>query len=95
MLEIRRDAYLVEPAGPLTATAVAAAVLSIAVPAGTQEVRFRGQQWWGGSWMVRDASIWSPSGSGSHASMWPSSMTVQAPQTPTLHASFVPVSPMS
>ena len=35
------------------------------VPAGTQSVMFRGQNWWGGEWAARDATIWSrvvPSG---------------------------------
>jgi hypothetical protein len=30
------------------------------VPAGTSEVIFRGQDWWGGPWWVRDISIWAP-----------------------------------
>jgi hypothetical protein len=29
------------------------------IPAGTTSVRFRGQDWWGGPWMVRSISIWS------------------------------------
>ena len=29
------------------------------VPAGTQHVMFRGQNWWGGPWWVRDPAIWS------------------------------------
>jgi hypothetical protein len=30
------------------------------VPSGTTEVMFRGKNWWGGDWRVRDISIWSP-----------------------------------
>lgn len=29
------------------------------LPAGTTQVHFRGQPWWGGNWNVRDISIWS------------------------------------
>lgn len=29
------------------------------IPEGTQSVRFRAQNWWGGHWMVKDISIWS------------------------------------
>ena len=29
------------------------------VPAGTQTVLFKGQDWWGGPWWVRDPAIWS------------------------------------
>lgn len=29
------------------------------IPAGVTQVRFRGQNWWGGEWHVRDISIWS------------------------------------
>ncbi|MCA9873788.1 MAG: hypothetical protein KC441_09035 [Anaerolineales bacterium] len=29
------------------------------VPAGTTSVKFRGEDWWGGGWQVRDISIWS------------------------------------
>lgn len=29
------------------------------VPAGTQEIGFRGEAWWGGTWHVRDISVWS------------------------------------
>jgi hypothetical protein len=28
------------------------------IPARTQQVQFRGQDWWGGSWYVRDISVW-------------------------------------
>lgn len=28
------------------------------IPPGTQQVRFRGQEWWGGSWYIRDISVW-------------------------------------
>jgi hypothetical protein len=28
------------------------------IPAGTQNIQFRGDDWWGGSWVVRDISIW-------------------------------------
>jgi hypothetical protein len=30
------------------------------VPAGAIAVRFRGEEWWGGDWHVRDISVWSP-----------------------------------
>ena len=30
------------------------------IPAGTTDVRFRGEKWWGAGWHVRDISIWSP-----------------------------------
>jgi hypothetical protein len=30
------------------------------IPPGTLEAHFRGADWWGGSWMVRDISIWAP-----------------------------------
>lgn len=29
------------------------------IPEGTASVRFRGQNWWGGSWRVKDISVWS------------------------------------
>lgn len=29
------------------------------IPEGTQSVRFRASNWWGGHWMVKDISIWS------------------------------------
>jgi hypothetical protein len=29
-----------------------------AIPAGTTSIRFRGEPWYGGQWMVRDISIW-------------------------------------
>lgn len=29
------------------------------IPAGVKQVQFRGQNWWGGEWHVRDISIWS------------------------------------
>lgn len=32
------------------------------IPAGTTSVMFRGQNWWGGPWWVRDPAIWSASG---------------------------------
>jgi hypothetical protein len=28
------------------------------IPAGTTSVQFRGSDWWGGRWLVRDISIW-------------------------------------
>jgi hypothetical protein len=28
------------------------------IPPGTQQVQFRGQEWWGGSWYIRDISVW-------------------------------------
>lgn len=28
------------------------------IPSGTQQVLFRGQDWWGGPWTVRDSSVW-------------------------------------
>jgi hypothetical protein len=28
------------------------------IPAGTRQVRFRGQAWWGADWLVRDVSVW-------------------------------------
>jgi len=28
------------------------------VPAGTTSVQIRGNDWWGGKWLVRDVSIW-------------------------------------
>jgi hypothetical protein len=28
------------------------------VPSGTERVQFRGQDWWGGSWYIRDISVW-------------------------------------
>jgi hypothetical protein len=28
------------------------------IPAGTQSIQFRGDDWWGGSWVARDISIW-------------------------------------
>jgi hypothetical protein len=33
------------------------------IPAGTQTVMFRGNNWWGGDWWVRDPAIWSQNGS--------------------------------
>jgi hypothetical protein len=30
------------------------------VPEGTQDVRLRGDRWWGGDWWVRDPTIWAP-----------------------------------
>jgi hypothetical protein len=33
------------------------------IPAGTQSVAFRGADWYGGPWWVRDSAIWSQSGS--------------------------------
>lgn len=30
------------------------------IPAGTTEVLFRGDDWWGGTWRARDISVWSP-----------------------------------
>lgn len=30
------------------------------IPAGVSSVQFRGEEWWGGGWHVRDISIWSP-----------------------------------
>ncbi|MCC6179752.1 MAG: hypothetical protein IT305_30945 [Chloroflexi bacterium] len=30
------------------------------IPAGTTQVEVRGRDWWGGGWMARDFSIWSP-----------------------------------
>jgi hypothetical protein len=41
------------------------------LPAGTSEVHFRGGDWWGGPWMVRDASIWAPGGHGATAQVAP------------------------
>lgn len=32
------------------------------IPAGTQSVMFQGQNWWGGSWWIRDPAIWSAQG---------------------------------
>jgi hypothetical protein len=29
------------------------------IPAGTTQVQFRGQEWWGGNWRVKDLNIWS------------------------------------
>ena len=31
------------------------------IPAGTTDVQFRGDDWWGAGWHVRDVSIWAPS----------------------------------
>lgn len=31
------------------------------IPAGTSQVAFRGRDWWGGPWMVRDISVWKES----------------------------------
>jgi hypothetical protein len=28
------------------------------IPAGTTSVQFRGSNWWGGKWLVRDISVW-------------------------------------
>jgi hypothetical protein len=28
------------------------------IPAGTESIQFRGDDWWGGSWVARDISIW-------------------------------------
>ena len=32
------------------------------VPSGTSRILVRGQAWWGGEWLVRDATVWSPQG---------------------------------
>jgi hypothetical protein len=34
------------------------------VPEGVTEVQFRGSDWWGGEWRVRDLSFWSLAGAG-------------------------------
>ena len=28
------------------------------IPAGTTSVQIRGNDWWGGKWLVRDVSVW-------------------------------------
>ena len=28
------------------------------IPPGTQQVQFRGKEWWGGSWYIRDITVW-------------------------------------
>ncbi len=30
------------------------------IPAGTQQVRFRGQAWWAADWRIRDITVWAP-----------------------------------
>jgi hypothetical protein len=30
------------------------------IPAGITQVRFRGDDWWGGEWQVRDITVWAP-----------------------------------
>ncbi len=57
------------------------------IPAGTTEVRFRGQNWWGGVWHVRDISIWSRQG----AAPRPATATATAqPTTPAATATPLP-----
>lgn len=57
------------------------------VPAGTTTVMFRGNNWWGGPWWVRDPSIWSLSA--------PGGTTTAPPPNPTAPPSTVPKPPMS
>ena len=51
------------------------------VPAGTSGVIFRGSDWWGGPWWVRDPAIWSLSASGGQSSvvLCPAKSTVPPP----------------
>jgi Concanavalin A-like lectin/glucanases superfamily len=45
------------------------------VPAGIATIQFRGTNWWGGPWMIRDISIWAPG-----ASSTTSGTTTSTPQ---------------
>lgn len=53
------------------------------IPAGVTSVLLRGQDWWGGPWMIEDISIWSPVTSAPPAATPTASSTPTATSTPT------------
>jgi hypothetical protein len=60
------------------------------IPAGTQTVIFRGQDWWGGPWWVRDPAIWSLTASGGPAPSPSPSLSPSPSPTPSPSASPAP-----
>ena len=59
------------------------------IPAGTTVVQFRGTAWWGGNWLVQNASVWAESSASAATHPTASAIGVPASDWPELRSAHV------